>query len=110
MRGIGCRSWCVVVACQSGNSTTTLLKIYIYGYVNRVQSSRRLERECQCNVELMWLTGRLAPDFKTIPRALISLGPSDFLQLCGTPWNVAVVERMRIELTTSALRTRRSPS
>src|SRR5471030_91913 len=43
-----------------------LLKIYIYGYVNRVQSSRRLERECQRNLELMWLTGRLAPDFKTI--------------------------------------------
>jgi transposase len=44
----------------------TLLKIYIYGYLNRVQSSRRLEREAQRNVELMWLTGRLAPDFKTI--------------------------------------------
>lgn len=43
-----------------------LLKIYIYGYLNRVASSRRLERECQRNVELMWLTGRLAPDFKTI--------------------------------------------
>ncbi|TDF94208.1 IS1182 family transposase [Paraburkholderia guartelaensis] len=43
-----------------------LLKIYIYGYLNRVQSSRRLERECQRNVELMWLIGRLAPDFKTI--------------------------------------------
>ena len=43
-----------------------LLKIYIYGYLNRVQSSRRLERECQRNLELMWLTGRLAPDFKTI--------------------------------------------
>jgi transposase len=43
-----------------------LLKIYIYGYVNRIQSSRRLEREAQRNVELMWLTGRLAPDFKTI--------------------------------------------
>jgi len=43
-----------------------LLKIYIYGYLNRVQSSRRLERECHRNVELMWLTGRLAPDFKTI--------------------------------------------
>ena len=43
-----------------------LLKVYIYGYLNRVQSSRRLERECQRNVELMWLTGRLAPDFKTI--------------------------------------------
>jgi len=43
-----------------------LLKIYIYGYLNRVQSSRRLEREAQRNVELMWLTGRLTPDFKTI--------------------------------------------
>ena len=45
---------------------STLLKIYVYGYLNRVQSSRRLEREAQRNVELMWLTGRLAPDFKTI--------------------------------------------
>src|ERR1700747_2188678 len=44
----------------------TLLKIYLYGYLNRVQSSRRLEREAQRNIELMWLTGRLAPDFKTI--------------------------------------------
>jgi transposase len=44
----------------------TLLKIYIYGYLNRIQSSRRLERETQRNLELMWLTGRLTPDFKTI--------------------------------------------
>jgi len=43
-----------------------LLKIYIYGYLNRIQSSRRLEREAQRNVELMWLTGRLMPDFKTV--------------------------------------------
>lgn len=43
-----------------------LLKIYIYGYLNRIQSSRRLEREAQRNLELMWLTGRLMPDFKTI--------------------------------------------
>jgi len=43
-----------------------LLKIYIYGYLNRVQSSRRLESETQRNLELMWLTGRLAPDHKTI--------------------------------------------
>ncbi len=43
-----------------------LLKVYIYGYLNRIQSSRRLAREAQRNVELMWLTGRLAPDFKTI--------------------------------------------
>jgi len=45
---------------------SVLLKLYLYGYLNRIQSSRRLEHECQRNVELMWLTGRLAPDFKTI--------------------------------------------
>ncbi len=44
----------------------TLLKLYIYGYLNRIQSSRRLERESQRNLELIWLTGRLTPDFKTI--------------------------------------------
>jgi transposase len=44
----------------------TPLKIYLYGYLNRVQSSRRLERETRRNVEVMWLTGRLSPDFKTI--------------------------------------------
>ncbi len=43
-----------------------LLKLYIYGYLNRIQSSRRLERETQRNIELMWLLGRLSPDFKTI--------------------------------------------
>ena len=45
---------------------SVLLKTYVYGYINRVQSSRRLERETQRNVELMWLTGRLTPDHKTI--------------------------------------------
>jgi transposase len=45
---------------------SVLLKLYIYGYLNRVQSSRRLEREAGRNVELMWLTGRLVPDHKTI--------------------------------------------
>ena len=44
----------------------TLLKIYNYGYLNQVQSSRRLERECQRNIELIWRTGRLMPDFETI--------------------------------------------
>jgi transposase len=43
-----------------------LLKIYVYGYINQIASSRRLERETYRNVELMWLTGRLTPDFKTI--------------------------------------------
>ena len=42
------------------------LKIYVYGYLNGVRSSRRLERECRRNVELLWLTQGLAPDFKTI--------------------------------------------
>lgn len=51
---------------RPGYHPSLLLKIYIYGYLNRIQSSRRLEREAQRNVEMMWLTGRLAPDFKTI--------------------------------------------
>lgn len=51
---------------RPGYCAKVLLKIYVYGYLNRIQSSRRLERECQRNLELMWLTGRLAPDFKTI--------------------------------------------
>lgn len=45
---------------------SVMLKLYVYGYLNRVHSTRRLERECQRNIELMWLTGRLTPDFKTI--------------------------------------------
>jgi transposase len=45
---------------------SVLLKLYIYGYLNRVQSSRRLEREAGRNIEVMWLLGRLAPDHKTI--------------------------------------------
>ena len=51
---------------RPGYHPASLLKIYIYGYLNRIQSSRRLERETQRNVELIWLTGRLTPDFKTI--------------------------------------------
>ncbi len=51
---------------RPGYHPATLLKIYIYGYLNRIPSSRRLERECQRNIELFWLTGQLAPDFKTI--------------------------------------------
>src|SRR6201982_3287749 len=66
----------------------TLLKIYLYGYLNRVQSSRRLEREAQRNIELMWLTGRLAPDFKTIADfrkdngAAIRAVCREFVKLC----------------------------
>src|SRR4030088_2705450 len=51
---------------RPGYHPSTLLKIYLYGYLNRLQSSRRLDREAQRNIELMWLVGRLAPDFKTI--------------------------------------------
>jgi transposase len=67
---------------------TTLLKIYIYGYLNRIQSSRHLERETQRNVELMWLTGRLSPDFKTIADFRRDNGPAirhvcrEFVLLC----------------------------
>jgi transposase len=66
----------------------TLLKIYLYGYLNRVQSSRRLERETQRNIEVMWLTGRLMPDFKTIADFRRDNGPairavcSQFVALC----------------------------
>ena len=51
---------------RPGYHPSVLLKLFIYGYMNRVASSRRLEREAGRNVEVMWLTGRLAPDHKTI--------------------------------------------
>lgn len=54
----------------------TLLKLYLYGYLNRVRSSRRLEREAQRNLELMWLLRRLAPDFKTIADFRKDNGPA----------------------------------
>jgi transposase len=65
-----------------------LLKLYIYGYLNRVQSSRRLEREAGRNVEVMWLSGRLAPDYKTIADfrkdngAAIQKVCAQFVELC----------------------------
>jgi transposase len=65
-----------------------LLKLYIYGYLNRVQSSRRLEREALRNVEVMWLTGRLIPDHKTIADFRKDSGPGikqvcvQFIELC----------------------------
>ncbi|HTM82172.1 IS1182 family transposase [Asticcacaulis sp.] len=51
---------------RPGYHPATMLKLYIFGYLNRIPSSRRLERECRRNLELIWLTGKLAPDFKTI--------------------------------------------
>lgn len=53
-----------------------LLKLFIYGYLNRIPSSRRLEREAGRNVELMWLTGRLVPDHKTIANFRRDNGPA----------------------------------
>ena len=66
-----------------------LLKICIFGYLNRIQSSHRLEREAERNVELMWLTGRLAPDFKTIAdfRKAIRSVCRQFVVLCRNQGN-----------------------
>jgi hypothetical protein len=52
---------------RPGYHPATILKLYIYGYLNQVQSSRRLERECARNLELIWLLGRLKPDFSRFP-------------------------------------------
>ncbi len=71
-----------------GYHPAVLLKLYVYGYLNRVQSSRRLEREAGRNVEVMWLTGRLAPDHKTIADFRKDNGPAirkvcaRFVELC----------------------------
>ena len=73
---------------RPGYHPATLLKIYVYGYLNRIQSSRRLERETQRNVELMWLTERLMPDFKTIADFRKDNGKAirrvcrEFIELC----------------------------
>ena len=67
---------------------SVLLKLYIYGYLNRVQSSRRLEREAGRNLELLWLLGRLVPDHKTIADFRKDNGPAlrqvcaQFVELC----------------------------
>ena len=61
---------------RPGYHPSPMLKLYIYGYLTRVQSSRRMERECQRNLEAMWLTGRLAPDHKTIADFRKDNGPA----------------------------------
>jgi transposase len=61
---------------RPGYHPSTLLKLYIYGYLNRIQSSRRLERESRRNLELIWLIGRLSPDFKTIADFRRDNGPA----------------------------------
>jgi transposase len=73
---------------RPGYHPAILLKLYVYGYLNRVPSSRRLEREAQRNLELIWLTGHLAPDFKTIADFRRDNGPEiqgvcrNFVLLC----------------------------
>ena len=73
---------------RPGYLPATMLKIYVYGYLNRIQSSRRLERESHRNVELIWLTGRLMPCFKTIAdfrkdnRRAIRRVCTEFVGLC----------------------------
>ncbi len=73
---------------RPGYHPGVLLRIYLYGYLNQIQSSRRLERECGRNVELIWLTGRLKPDFKTIADFRKDNGPAlrkvcrQFVALC----------------------------
>jgi transposase len=61
---------------RPGYHPATMLKIYVYGYLSQVQSSRRLERECARNLELIWLTGQLKPDFKTIADFRKDNGPA----------------------------------
>ena len=84
-----------------------LLKIYIYGYLNRVQSSRRLETEARRNLELLWLTGRLAPDFKTIADFRRDNGPgirnvcSQFVVVCRGTRASSSVRRLRSDRRTS---------
>lgn len=88
LRGLGFQRADAAATGRPAYHPGTLLKLYIYGYLNRVQSSRRLERETQRNVELMWLTGRLSPDFKTIADFRRDNGPaiqrvcSRFVALC----------------------------
>jgi transposase len=88
LRGLGFSGVVPEVTGRPAYHPATLLKIYLYGYLNRIQSSRRLERETQRNIELMWLTGRLMPDFKTVADFRRDSGPAiraacgQFVVLC----------------------------
>ena len=119
---------------RPGYNPALHLKLYIYGYLHRIQSSRRLERECQRNLEVMWLLGRLAPDHKTIADfrkdngAAIKKECAQFVELCrrmgllakasvaidgskfkavnnrDKNYTVAKIERRRTQLETSVAR------
>ncbi len=88
LRGLGFEGMTPAATGRPAYHPAMLLKLYVYGYLNKVQSSRRLEREAQRNVELMWLTGRLAPDHKTIADFRRENGPAiqaacaQFVVLC----------------------------
>src|SRR6478752_1632184 len=88
LRGLGFEGLVPEATGRPAYHPATMLKIYLYGYLNRIQSSRRLERETQRNIELMWLTGRLMPDFKTIADFRRDSGPAiraacgQFVVLC----------------------------
>jgi transposase len=88
LKGLGFEGVVPEATGRPGYHPAALLKIYLYGYLNRIPSSRRLERETQRNMELMWLTGRLMPDFKTIADFRRDNGPAicavctQFVTLC----------------------------
>ena len=88
LKGLGFEGMTPAATGRPAYHPAMLLKLYVYGYLNKVQSSRRLEREAQRNVDLMWLTGRLAPDHKTIADfrrengAAIQAACDQFVVLC----------------------------
>ena len=88
LSGLGFERAIAAATGRPGYHPAVLLKLYVYGYLNRVQSSRRLEREAGRNVEVMWLTRRLVPDHKTIAEFRkdngVAIGKvcSQFVELC----------------------------
>src|SRR5271167_2225033 len=88
LRGLGFEGVVPETTGRPAYHPAAMLKIYVYGYINQIQSSRRLERETARNVEMMWLTGRLTPDFKTIADFRKDNGPAirsacrQFVALC----------------------------
>ena len=88
LAGLGFDGVAPAVTGRPAYHPATLLKLYIYGYLNRVQSSRRLEREAARNLEVLWLLGRLVPDHKTIADFRKDNGPAikkvcaRFVDLC----------------------------
>jgi transposase len=86
---------------RPGYHPATMLRIYLYGYLNQIQSSRRLERECGRNIEMMWLTRRLTPDFKTIADFRKDNGPAihgvcrQFVTFCR---NIRLLDEARVAI------------